>query len=50
MTPDIVGVADMSLQSGGVDPNPPRFNRTSLQQLLDQMLVEAGDPILAKSM
>src|SRR5207245_6245857 len=37
--PHIVRVADVSLQCGGVDPNPARLDRPSLQQLLDQMLV-----------
>jgi hypothetical protein len=47
---NIVGVADVSLQGGGVDANPARLNRSTLDQLLDQMLVETADPILAKSL
>ena len=47
---DIVGVANMSLKGGRVDPNPPRLNRTTLQQPLDQTLVETLDPIFAKSL
>src|SRR5919109_180613 len=47
---DIVGVADVSLKGGRVDPNPARLDRSSLQQLLDQMLIEACDPIAAKSL
>lgn len=48
--PDIVRVADVSLYSGGVDPNPPRLNRTAPQQLLDQVLIESADPIFAESL
>ena len=48
--PHIVRVADVSLQCGGVDPNPARLDRPSLQQLLDQMLVETADPIFTKSL
>src|ERR1041384_6657245 len=47
---NIIGVADMSLKGGRVDPNPPRLNRTTLQQPLDQTLVEAIDPIFTKSL
>ncbi len=48
--PDIVGVADVSLKGGGINPNPPRLYRTSLQQLLDQMFVKIGDTSFAKSL
>ena len=48
--PDIVGIADVSLKRGGIDPNPPRLNRSALQHLLDQLLVKPGDPILAKAL
>ena len=46
----IVGIADVSLQGGRIDPNPPWLYRTRPQQLLDQMLVTTCDPILAKSL
>ena len=48
--PHIVGVADMSLNSGRVDPNPPRLYRTGFEQLLDQMFIKISDPLFAKSL
>ena len=36
--PHIVGVADVRLKDSRIDPNPPRLDRSSSQQLLGQML------------
>src|SRR5689334_19069470 len=46
--PHVIGVTDVSLKSGGVDPNPTRLDRTSFQQLPDQPLVQPLDPVFAK--
>jgi hypothetical protein len=48
--PHIVGVADVRLKGSRIDPNPPWLDRSSFQQLLDQMFIETADSILAKSL
>src|SRR4029077_11186764 len=46
----IVGVADVSLKGGGVDPNSSRLNRTALQQFLNKTFIEPSDSIFTKSL
>src|SRR5262245_29073053 len=46
----IVRIADMSLKGSRVDPYPPRLDRSSLQQLLDQMFIQSAYPIFTKSL
>ena len=46
--PDIGGIGDMGFQGRRVDANPPRFNRSMLDQMTDQLLVKIGNPLLAE--
>src|SRR6185503_5135758 len=47
---NIGGIGDMGFQGGRVDTNPARFDRTLLDQMTDQLLVQIHNPLFAKSL
>lgn len=48
--PDIGGIGNMGFQRGRVDANPTRLDRSVLNQMTDQLLVQMRDPLFAKSL
>src|SRR5258706_1148143 len=46
--PDIGGIGDLVFQGGRVDANPARFDRSVLDQMTDQLLVQIRDSLFTE--